>query len=80
MSLVLLGEAKFKLHCAEFEHEQLQAWTNPLRLKHTNRLTTLSVGKQGTPQDFVSGRQRRTRKHSTAASCHIPNLGGERHS
>ena len=46
---MLLGEAKFKLHCAEFEQEQLQACTNLLWLKHTNKLTARLYASRGHP-------------------------------
>ena len=74
---LLLGEATSKLHCAEFEHEQLQAWADLLSLRHTNRLTTHLYASRGHPGTLSLGRQRRTHKHSTAASCHLSNLRGE---
>lgn len=77
---MLLGDAKFKLYCAEFEQEQLQAWMNLLEAKTHKQTHNSSVCKQGTPQDIVVGRQRRTHKHSTAAFCHLSKLERERRS
>lgn len=74
---MLLVQAIFKSHCAEFEQEQLQARTNLLRQEHTNKHTTFFVHTQGTPRDVVLVRYRRTNKHSAAATSHVFNPGGE---